>query len=564
MQITDERRFWICIFILAVTEATAPAATLTWTAGQSREWNTVHSNWGGGLLFQSGDIVRFPSGVNNVFIGLDGVPDSVSPASIILQGQYTFSGGDIRTGPISNDGGSLSFTNYAEGLSFPGGLLMRLPANRLTYEVRRAPNSARLGLGSGAINFAPDCIFSVQVGHAKGIELANNLFFNDRCQLLIEPFYQQTNGTVRFTGSVFLNGFLTIDNSGGNFGRPPGVPGPFPDAFAGQLVLWQENTRQLMLNLNGWYGHRPFEISGDIVDGTGTASNRLEFQNYGMFVFRITGANNTYGHGTYVRSSPSAPRAAIEVAPGSSLGTGDVLVEGLLRLRGNKNIHSNATVRVQQGGQVMLDPGVIVRVKSLQLGTTTYTSGRFTSNNAPNAILGAGEFRVGTNAWPTITVIQPPPSVYAGSDITFQAIPDDPDGRISKVAFTFYEAVMIMETTNAPWSVTLTNWGYDVWYSFAWAFDDEGAYYPAALSEVRVLQPPAPQLRNPRLAGTNAFLFDFDAISGVKYSVETRNDLSASAWERGAPFQTSGTLTVTNPIPTAPNQRFFRIRAGQQ
>jgi hypothetical protein len=524
----------------------------------------VHTNWAGGLVFQSGDTVRFPATENRVFIGLDGVPGAVSPASVFLEGGNTFSGGDILTGGITNDGPSLAFTNYAEGLSFPGGLIMRSFARRLTYEVTRAPNRARLGLGRGPIVFGPQCVLSVQVGHGKGIELENDLFFENECQLRLEPFYGRTNGTVQFTGDVFLNGFVTLDNSGGNFQRTPGTPGPFPDAFAGELILWQENTRQLMLNLNGWYGYRPFEISGAIVDGTGTYSNRLEFQNYGMFEFWITGTNNTYRHGTYIRSSPSAPKAAVKVARNSSLGTGDVLVEGLLHLRGNRNIHSNASVRIVQGGQVMLDEGVIVRVKALQLGSTTHTSGRFSSNNAPPFILGPGEFRVGTNAWPTLSVIQPPSNVYEGSDLTFQAVPNDSDGRIGKVVFTFYENVLHYELTNAPWAVTLTNWANNVWYSFAWAYDDEGASTAVGLREVRVMQPPAPQLRNVRLVGPDQFAFDFEALSGVKYSLERRRALSVPGWERLDPLQGAGTVSVTNPIPPGALEGYFRIRAGRQ
>ena len=564
MQIVGAWGFWVLFFASSALGVTTAAGQLVWSGGQSHEWNTVHSNWSGGLLFQPGYSVRFSGGPNNIFIGVDGVPAGVAPADIYLEGQNTFSGGDILMGRIQNDGGALAFTNYAEGLSFTHGLTMRIPGHRLTYEVRRAPNMARLGLGRGGITFTPQCSLSVQVGHGKGIEIENDLHFENQCHLVFEPFFQQTNGTVRFTGSVSLNGILTVDNAGGNSQRPPGVPGPFPDALAGQLVLWQEDARQLMLNLNGWYGYRPFEISGGIVDGAGSASNRLEFQNYGMFAFRISGTNNTYSRGTYIRSSPSAPKAAIEVAPGSSLGTGDVFVDGLLHLRGNKSIHRNATVRIAQSGQVILDEGVIVRVKALQLGSQTHTSGRFTSNDAPNLIRGAGEFRVGTNQPPTLAVIQPPSSLYAGSDIVFQAIPSDPDGRIAKVAFTFYEHIVIMERTNAPWSVTLTNWGNDVWYSFAFAWDDEGGYTSVGLRDVRVLQPPAPAIRNPRLAGTNGFAFDFDALAGVKYSVETAGDLSSAAWQRGSPFQTSGTLSVTNSVLPWSGPRYFRLRSGQQ
>src|SRR6185436_1982612 len=134
---------------------------------------------------------------------------------------------------------------------------------------------ARLQLGSGPIVFAPQCTLSVEVGHGKGIELVNDLVLEDQCRVLLEPVFQRTNGAVRFTESMFMNGNLTVYN-GGNFQSNPGMPWPFPDQFAGRLVLWQESSRPLLLNLNGSYGYRPFEISGQIVDGSGTASNRFE------------------------------------------------------------------------------------------------------------------------------------------------------------------------------------------------------------------------------------------------------------------------------------------------
>src|SRR6185503_36228 len=142
---------------------------------------------------------------------------------------------------------------------------------------------------------------------------------------------------------------------------------------------------------------------------------------------------------------------------GSSLGEGNVLVDGLLHLRGSKNIHSNAAVQIT-GGQVRIDPGVIIRIRQLQFGGNTYTSGRFSSNNAAPYIVGGGEFRVpATNTPPTIKPLPVPSSVYAGSDVTFQATPNDPDGEITKVEYALWENILILRATNAPWAVTLTN-----------------------------------------------------------------------------------------------------------
>ncbi len=555
------------MMLIVLSVWTAQSANLSWTGTQSMEWNTVHSNWVGGRLFQSGDSAVFPS-TASVFIGLNGVSAPVSPSRVTLSASVTFSGGDILTGGITNDSANLVFTNYAQSLSFPGGLAMQRTGSFLTYDVVSAPNTAQLHLGTGQIVFSPSSWLILLVGPGKGVEFGNDLIMEDQSGVLLEQHPGWTNGTARFTGSLFLNGNLNINNAGSVHGRPPGNYGPFPDTIAGPVVLSQASPRLLAVNLSGFYGYRPLDLSGRIMDGSGTASNRLEFSNFGMFAFRITGTNNTYRHGTRIQFSPGTTPAPIEVAPASSLGMGDVLVEGPLRLRGSRNIHSNAAVRLPFPGHLILDPGVKIRLAALQLGASNYTAGRFSSSNALGYILGDGEFRLpSTNLPPTISWTGPALStVYAGSDVTFQAVPNDSDGRITKVEYAFWDNILIRTTTNGPWMVTMTNVASDIWVR-ATAFDDDGAYAITDYKTVRVIDPPAPQIRNPRLIGSNAIAFEFNAQQAVKYSVERRHDFSTGAWSRLYPlplYPTSTVVILTNQIPPEPRATYFRLRAGTQ
>src|SRR5688500_14754537 len=94
MAVANYFRVLSVVGLLSLGLLPAPAAFLHWTGAESGEWNTVHSNWMDGAVFQTGDAVRF-SGDSSVFIGLDGVPTAVHPSRVDLNASVTFTGGDI-------------------------------------------------------------------------------------------------------------------------------------------------------------------------------------------------------------------------------------------------------------------------------------------------------------------------------------------------------------------------------------------------------------------------------------------------------------------------------------
>jgi len=122
--------FFTACFAMAQSLMAAPK-TITWNNGSgSGEWNTTATNWTTNP-YVDGDTVLFQgnngSANTTIFIGLNGVPVAVSPATMAYNysaGTMTFVGGDI-TGTCSifaGDDGGFTFKNgTASGLSFSGG-----------------------------------------------------------------------------------------------------------------------------------------------------------------------------------------------------------------------------------------------------------------------------------------------------------------------------------------------------------------------------------------------------------------------------------------------------------
>jgi hypothetical protein len=552
----------LCVFF-AFLQAVSLAAAVIWNGAESDEWNTVDHNWLGDPVFQPGYDVTI-NGSHRIFIGLDRVPVPVAPRSMMTSGAITFWGGDIQTGGIFLFGfSSLMFSNYSTSLSFPGGLRVA-GGSRITYDVREAPHNAQLNLGTGNILFE-DGALGVLVGTGKIATLTNPLIISNTATLRLQEFGPHTNGPIRFSGDVHLYGTLNIQSMGSNRFAP--------DELAGAIRIKYRPT-SVSIFFNGSYGTRSLDLSGPIITDLpqgGAAGTVLQLQNYGLFGVRITNPANTYDNGTLIMWSPSAPKAAIEVAADSSLGTGNVQVQGLLHLKGSRNMGTNALLLIDNGGQVHLGAGVILRLRGLRLGTTSYSTGVFSSNNAPGYITGPGEIRLPhNNLRPTILATDPPNrTVYAGTDVPFHVSVNDPDGKIVKVVFTFFENMVIREVTSPPWTYVFSNAPppFGIWYGQAFAYDDEGLYNAVGLSDVRTIEPPVPVLRNPRSVNSNAFTFDFDALANVKYSVEAKSSLTDSNWSSLYLLPSSpvpGTLSVTNAVAPTDPSRFFRIRAGHQ
>ncbi len=133
----------VSLFALA-----AQAVNVTWNGGNG-DWDiNTTTNWtGGATVYNDGDAVTFTSTASgSVYIGTASgpTPANVAPLSVtITGGTYTFSGGDITSGSLSQSGGTATFTRdltFGGGTTLSSGTLVFNPASAGTY-----------GLGSGAI-----------------------------------------------------------------------------------------------------------------------------------------------------------------------------------------------------------------------------------------------------------------------------------------------------------------------------------------------------------------------------------------------------------------------------
>jgi hypothetical protein len=73
--------------------------------------------------------------------------------------------------------------------------------------------------------------------------------------------------------------------------------------------------------------------------------------------------------------------------------------------------------------------------------------------------------------------------------------------------------------------------------------------------------PPLPlTLLNPAIAG-GAFSFSFQSLSGSTYTVLSRTNAAAGAWQTNTTVSGDGTVKLIS-IPATNSQRFFRVRSN--
>lgn len=170
-------------------------------------------------------------------------------------------------------------------------------------------------------------------------------------------------------GDVDLAGELSHSPAGGGGSGSGG-----PHGISGTITLDQSSSKTLALRAVGGVfgtGNQGFTITGNIVDGAGGAGNQLILQPTSVDntarVFQILGTGNTYSGGTIIdATSNGAARVqdaengfhrALVVGVDSALGTGNVTVSqgGLLTLRGDNNINSEAVLTINNRGFIHLD-----------------------------------------------------------------------------------------------------------------------------------------------------------------------------------------------------------------
>jgi hypothetical protein len=535
---------------------------------EEAQWNTRDFRWyesfGGGrlALFHPGDSVGIYSW-NPIFIGVDGVPVPVSPGSTANGYAMMLHGGDILTGSLMvMNGGAAVFTNYAGSLNFPGGTLVRQPGFGLTFNIARAPQGASVHLGTGPITVI-DSRFQFDLTTNQFATLENDFYCEMRsAETSLQPApFQSSNATARFTGDLNLAGRLTmrIGNGTRQFFME-GARDPDYHEWAGSIILNQNTGIAPGFILQGNYRSKGLLLSGNIKDGGGISTNRLTLQTYAVPVIRLIGSN-TYAHGTFIDQSPSAPQGWVEVAPESSLGRGNVEVRGVLHLMGNGNIHSNATVNIQQG-RTIIDTGVKVRVSRVILGSSNYTAGIFSRTNTFGRIVSNGTIRVpAVNLQPSVVIINPVSGarLTAAGPLEIRARATDQDSYIERVDF-YVDGTLVGTRTNFPYTVSIANTPIGQHALHAVIYDDDGGTSTSPTVNVTV----APAIDAIRYVETNVVVIEFRAPADQTIELQATDSLTTTMWATLGSFSGAGMTTphtVTNSIPAEVPTRYYRLRS---
>lgn len=555
-------------FVVRVTAEPPRPRNLMWTSSTSApgeaQWNTRDFKWsdsqgGRAALFHPGDAVSIYSW-DPVFIGMDGVPMAVSPGSIASQTLMILQGADILTGSLAVNAGNAVLTNYAGSLSFPGGTVVR-QGSPLTYNIAGAAQGASVRLGTGPISLI-DSRFNFDLLTNQFATLENDFYVETQNNLswLHPARAGSSNATARFTGTLNLNGQLQVDIRNGT--RPFIVQG-IRDAdyheWAGPIILSQARNVTAGFYLRGSGRTKGLLLSGNIKDGGGTGTNRLTLQKVGAPVIRLTGSN-TYGHGTLIDMPMDEPAGWVEVAPESSLGFGDVEVRSVLRLMGNQNINSNATVNVL--GRVIIDTGVKVRVSRLILGGNNYTAGVFSRTNSFGRITSNGTIRVpAVNLQPDVAIVNPVSgAAYGAADpVEVRARATDRDSYIERVEF-YLDGMLAGTRTTPPFTLSISNAPIGQHTLHAVVYDDDGGTGSSPTVNVTI----APRIDAIRHVETNVVVLEFRTPAEQTLELQTTDSLSLSNWFTLGSFS-GGTETtphmVTNSIPPGESRRYYRLQS---
>jgi hypothetical protein len=455
--------------------------TLTWTAAQTREWNNVDLNWNASVPFADGSSVIFDgTAPGRVFIGLEGTPFNVAPTQVTVYTPMIFDGGDITGGSLLVQGGGVTLSNASGRYSFPGGSLIT-SFGSINHDVSRAGSNATVHAGTGPIQITSG-IYGVRGTAGQRVEVTNDFVITGSGTISASTYSQEI--ALRNSGALRLQGSANYSMSGGNTN--------LPNEWSGPWIIGQSNSGNRFFQLNGVYQSKSFMVSGNISDDLGMFSNPLSFSVYAVPKLVIAGSNNTYNRGTLIRNSPSAPKGVVEVAPHSSLGLGNVEVQGggVLALTGDSNIVSTASVRFD--GQVEIAHGVKVRVAQAIVGGQSYSRALLSSNTHPFHLPGRGSLRVGTvNEQPSVTFSNIGAPNYAGGDIPVRVTATDRDSYLTGVEL-FVNETLVAATTNSSLLYFLTNVPTGTHVLRARAFDDDGAESTNIMVNVTVSVPPFP------------------------------------------------------------------------
>jgi subtilisin family serine protease len=432
---------------------TSPAVNVTvkipdlkWWGDVSEDWEVAPDftdrpgdNWvGDAYNYMDGAIARFENWANLARTNVQIQAAGVAPHSVLISNTtsktFTFRGGDITGSAymFKTGAGTAIFTNYAGSLSFAGGTLIQTGTIRFVSAMTDIPSTTRtqwfgtgtITLNSGSFSFAGAALFN---GHTN--VLANS--FVVKGGRLLHGRYSAFSPKIVFRGTLDFatNAALTIDN----FGSAVTGLDARGTEISGDVILRGTNSIQRVNSGGGSF----LTFSGNIVNGDGPAgliiSNGINTTTANRFI-KIVGTGNTYSGGTIIRNDGMALDianfvGAVEVGTNASLGTGNVTVDagGLLKLMWPGNINPDATLELKvdgalsaghQTGVVWIAQNITNTVRRLVLGPSAYTTGLFSSNNAPSFISGGGVIRVAGDL-PLIIVSPPAVSVPEGGTNSF-------------------------------------------------------------------------------------------------------------------------------------------------
>jgi hypothetical protein len=394
------------------------ADSIVWRGTVSTNWDTTTANWTNlstatGTTYADGDDVSFFTHTtilqSNVFIN-----GTVTPGSVLISNAttktLTFWGGDIAGlgGLVKANTGTATFGNstaaggdsrgYLTSLSFAGGTLVKggtleffLGTNSLT-----TTRSVSFGTGTITVDGATFRFSGSSTASGQTNILQNHFSITSNGGTII--FSRNiANPKHQFTGNFTLGTNASVRLNAGSGGGSGVVGG---NEFSG---TWTLNGSNSVSWISG-SGNTTLRHSGNFVDG-GSAGTLL-LSNSQARVWTLSGTGNTYSGGTVIHNDGqnlnlSSFVGAIEVGTLTSLGTGDVKVEGggLLRLMGDDNLAASAELRLErntglvgsnQFGFVWSATNVTNIIAALYLDGVEQAAGVYTASSNPDYFGGLG------------------------------------------------------------------------------------------------------------------------------------------------------------------------------
>lgn len=339
---------------------------LIWNnASGDRLWNESSTNWtGASRQFWTGDRAEFvstPVATGRVYMGqatwvqasqswTNTTPTDVLPDAVLISaGDYEFEGGTVAAGSVTINGGRVIDRNVS-----------------------------RDGFGGSTISLS-NCSFwrFVQPDSVSRVQTLTNTLVARAASVL-----HGSRGTNNWTGGLELYGRLTVGVAAGSAHR---------HVFSGACVVNQDTNTPGVRSLTFLDSGGSADLAGPIMDGPhldGGPHYPLTLATGTLFGDLTLLGTNTHSGGTVVTNTGPTANGVV-VAPGSSLGFGDVMVRGPA---GSSPAHLNVLASHAVGGTLTADLGSFVWLQA----PLAVTGGLVNVHNGASVIITASNAIVDT------------------------------------------------------------------------------------------------------------------------------------------------------------------------